>query len=95
VNVVALSVTEGEDKPVKYPTMFAKADLVLLTKVDLMIHLPNVHMSAIEDAVARVMPRPRIISISAQDRFGVNSWIEWLSDRRERMNALMLAAEHA
>jgi hydrogenase nickel incorporation protein HypB len=95
VNVVALSVTEGEDKPVKYPTMFAKADLVLLTKVDLMIHLPNVRMSAIEDAVARVMPRPRIISIAAQDRFGVSSWIEWLSDRRERMNALMLAAEHA
>ena len=95
VNVVALSVTEGEDKPVKYPTMFAKADLVLLTKVDLMIHLPNVRMSAIEDAVARVMPQPRIISISAQDRFGVGTWIEWLSDRRERMSALMLAAEHA
>ena len=36
VNVVALSVTEGEDKPLKYPTMFRKADLVLLTKIDLL-----------------------------------------------------------
>ena len=39
VNVVALSVTEGEDKPLKYPVMFRKADLVLLTKVDLLPHL--------------------------------------------------------
>ena len=92
VNVVCLSVTEGEDKPLKYPTMFMKADLVLLTKVDLMIHL-NVGMSAIEDAVARVMPRPKIISISAQDGFGVGSWLDWLNERRERMTALQLAGE--
>ena len=39
-NVVALSVTEGEDKPLKYPVMFRKADLVLLTKIDLLPHLP-------------------------------------------------------
>ena len=42
VNVVALSVTEGEDKPLKYPTMFRKADLVLLTKIDLLPQLPDV-----------------------------------------------------
>ncbi|MGZ4807841.1 MAG: hydrogenase nickel incorporation protein HypB [Thermoanaerobaculia bacterium] len=82
VNVVALSVTEGEDKPVKYPTMFMKADLVLLTKVDLLIHLPNVRMGAIEDAIARVMPDPKIISISAQDGFGIGSWIDWLKEHR-------------
>ncbi len=40
-NVVALSVTEGEDKPVKYPVMFRKADLVLVTKTDLLPHLPG------------------------------------------------------
>jgi len=83
VNVVALSVTEGEDKPVKYPTMFAKADLVLLTKVDLLIHLPNVRMGAIEDAIAHVMPNPKVISISAQDGYGVGSWGEWLAERRQ------------
>jgi hydrogenase nickel incorporation protein HypB len=95
VNVVALSVTEGEDKPVKYPTMFAKADLVLLTKVDLMMHLPNVRMSAIEDALAHVMPEPRLISISAQDGFGVGSWIDWLTERRRRVTTQQLAAERS
>ena len=44
VNVVALSVTEGEDKPLKYPTMFQKADLVLLTKIDLLPQLPDVRI---------------------------------------------------
>ena len=45
-NVVALSVTEGEDKPLKYPTMFHKADLVLLTKIDLLPHLPEIRIDA-------------------------------------------------
>jgi hydrogenase nickel incorporation protein HypB len=46
VNVVALSVTEGEDKPLKYPTMFHKADLVLVTKIDLLPQLPDVSLDA-------------------------------------------------
>src|SRR6185503_19902507 len=79
-NVVVLSVTEGEDKPLKYPTMFAKADLVLLTKTDLLPHLPNVSMEAIHDAIARVMPRPRVISFSAVDGTGVNQFLEWLKE---------------
>ena len=58
-NVVALSVTEGEDKPVKYPVMFRKADLVLLTKTDLLPYLPEVRVEAIDDALSRVMPSPR------------------------------------
>jgi hydrogenase nickel incorporation protein HypB len=52
-NVVVLSVTEGEDKPLKYPVMFRKADLVVLTKVDLLPHLPEVQVSALVDALAR------------------------------------------
>jgi hydrogenase nickel incorporation protein HypB len=85
-------VTEGEDKPLKYPTMFAKADLVLLTKVDLLFHLPNVRTGAIEDAIARVMPKPRMISVSAQNGFGIGSWTEWLTERREKLVTLQLAA---
>src|SRR5690349_4084919 len=75
VNVVALSVTEGEDKPLKYPTMFAKADLVLLTKGDLLPHLPSVNVSTILDAVARVMPDPRLIAISPVTGKGVSDWL--------------------
>ena len=81
-NVVALAVTEGEDKPLKYPTMFAKADLVLLSKTDLLPHLPNVRVAAIEDAISRVMPRPRVIQFSANDGAGVGLWLDWLQSLR-------------
>jgi len=80
-NVVALSVTEGEDKPIKYPVMFRKADLVLLTKVDLLPHL-DVDVAAIEDGLARVMPEPRLIRVSARTGEGIDAWIRWLEERR-------------
>jgi len=83
VNVVALSVTEGEDKPLKYPTMFAKADMVLLTKVDLLIHLPQIRIAAIEESLKQVMPEPRIIWVSAYEGVGVQRWAEWLEQRKK------------
>ena len=82
-NVVALSVTEGEDKPVKYPVMFRNADLVLLTKVDLLPHLPNVDLAAIEDSLARTMPEPRMIQISSVTGEGIDEWAEWIGEQRE------------
>jgi len=81
-NVVALSVTEGEDKPLKYPVMFHKADLVLLTKIDLLPHLPQVDRARIRDALARTMPEPRVIEISTITGAGVNDWIAWLESQR-------------
>ncbi|HXY39539.1 MAG TPA: hydrogenase nickel incorporation protein HypB [Vicinamibacteria bacterium] len=81
VNVVALSVTEGEDKPLKYPVMFRKADLVLLTKVDLLPHL-DFDVAAVEAALGRVMPRPEVIRLSARTGEGVPAWLEWLKARR-------------
>ena len=81
-NVVVLSVTEGEDKPLKYPTMFAKADLVLLTKCDLLPHLPSVNVSAILDALGRVMPDPRVLPVSPLTGEGVRDWIGWLTTGR-------------
>jgi hydrogenase nickel incorporation protein HypB len=77
-NVVALAVTEGEDKPLKYPVMFRKADLVLITKIDLLPHLPDVHVEVIADALARVMPRPLFIPLSARTGEGIDRWVEWL-----------------
>jgi len=87
VNVVALSVTEGEDKPLKYPTMFAKADLVLLTKVDLALHLPRLNMRTIYDALGRVMPDPRVIAVASYEGIGINHWIDWLNEKRQAMLA--------
>jgi hydrogenase nickel incorporation protein HypB len=81
VNVVALSVTEGEDKPLKYPVMFRKADLVLLTKVDLLPHL-DFRVEAVLDALARVMPKPDVIRVSARGGEGVGGWLAWLEARR-------------
>jgi hydrogenase nickel incorporation protein HypB len=86
-NVVALSVTEGEDKPLKYPVMFRKADLVLLTKVDLLPHL-DVRVEAIEDALARVMPRPALFPLSARTGEGFASWLDWLEARRPVLAAV-------
>jgi len=91
VNVVALSVTEGEDKPLKYPTMFAKADLVLLTKTDLLPHL-DVNVSAIYDALARVMPDPLIIPLASRQPGGVDPWITWLTQRRAAVAMELVAS---
>jgi hydrogenase nickel incorporation protein HypB len=79
-NVVALAVTEGEDKPLKYPPMFARANLVLLTKVDLLPHLPDVSLDAIADALARVMPEPALLPLSARTGEGFDRWLAWLED---------------
>jgi len=80
-NVVVLSVTEGEDKPLKYPVMFHKADLVLVTKTDLLPHLPGVSLEAIGDALARTMPEPRWIPVSAVTGEGIDRWAGWLRER--------------
>jgi hydrogenase nickel incorporation protein HypB len=82
VNVVALSITEGEDKPVKYPVMFRKADLVLLTKMDLHVHLPQVDLNALLEGIAQVMPADRVILFSAESGRGLDEWIDWLAARR-------------
>jgi hydrogenase nickel incorporation protein HypB len=83
VNVVALSVTEGEDKPLKYPVMFRKADLVLLTKIDLLPALPDFDRAAVEDALAHVMPAPRLIAVSARTGVGMDRWAEWIEGLRK------------
>ncbi|HET7294444.1 MAG TPA: hydrogenase nickel incorporation protein HypB [Vicinamibacteria bacterium] len=86
-NVVALSVTEGEDKPLKYPVMFRGADLVLLTKMDLLPHLPGVSLAAIQDALAHVMPRLALLPVSASTGAGLDLWLAWLEARRSARRA--------
>jgi hydrogenase nickel incorporation protein HypB len=76
-NVVALAVTEGEDKPLKYPVMFRKADLVLVTKTDLLPYL-DVQVDAIDEALARVMPKPAVFHVSARTGVGMDGWFGWL-----------------
>jgi hydrogenase nickel incorporation protein HypB len=79
-NVVALSVTEGTDKPLKYPVMFRAADLVVLTKADLLPHLPDVDVERIREALAHVMPVPRMLVVSATTGLGMDDWVDWLGE---------------
>jgi hydrogenase nickel incorporation protein HypB len=78
VNVVALSVTEGEDKPLKYPIIFRKADLVLLTKTDLLPALPQIQVDRIRETLTYVMPKPTLIPMSATTGEGLEQWVRWL-----------------
>jgi hydrogenase nickel incorporation protein HypB len=82
-NVVALSVTEGEDKPLKYPVMFRKADLVLITKVDLLPYLPGMRLEVLLENIAKVMPDPRVIPVSTVTGEGMPQWLEWLEERSQ------------
>jgi hydrogenase nickel incorporation protein HypB len=93
-NVVVLSVTEGDDKPLKYPVMFRKADLVLVTKIDLLPHLPEVRIETIRENLARVMPGARAIPLSARAGAGLEEWIAWLEERLDRLRT-SAAAEAA
>ncbi len=79
--VVILSVTEGEDKPLKYPDMFAAAGLMLLSKVDL---LPHLRFDA-EQCIAyarRIRPDLQVLRVSAQTGEGLEAWIGWIAARR-------------
>jgi len=92
-NVVALSVTEGEDKPLKYPVMFQKADLVLLTKTDLIPHL-DFDVAAVRDALSRVMPEPNILEVSAKTGDGIDAWLAWLQAHRAARTARTTESHH-
>jgi hydrogenase nickel incorporation protein HypB len=81
--VVIASVTEGEDKPLKYPHMFRAAQLMLLNKIDLLAHVAFDPERCL--AYAReVNPRLRIIAVSATRGDGLGSWYDWLRDAHRR-----------
>jgi len=77
--VVILSVTEGEDKSLKYPDMFRAADLMLLNKCDLLPYLAFNADLAIEYA-HRINSRLKVIRISATSGEGMPEWLEWIKD---------------
>jgi len=78
--VVVLSVTEGEDKPLKYPDMFAAADLMLLNKADLLPHL-EFDVDACVAAVLRVNPRIQFLTVSARTGAGLAAFYAWIAAR--------------
>lgn len=75
--VVILSVTEGEDKPIKYPDMFRAADLMILNKIDLLPYLDFDSEQCILYA-KQVNPRIKVLSLSAKTGKGMSIWLRWL-----------------
>ncbi len=75
--VVLLSVTEGEDKPLKYPVIFLHADLVLVTKADLAAAVGFDREQALA-AIRQTAPKAKILEISAKTGAGLDAWYAWL-----------------
>ena len=88
--VVVLSVTEGEDKPLKYPSIFFKSELLVLSKIDLLPYVPF-EVNAAEENARRIHPGMEILRVSSQTRVGLASWLNWL--QRKRNAFLQLKAE--
>ena len=80
--VVILSVTEGEDKPIKYPDMFAASDVMLLTKTDLLPHL-DFDVDKCLDYARRVNPRIKTLLVSAKSGEGMQDWLGWIRAARD------------
>ncbi len=75
--VAILSVTEGEDKPIKYPDMFHAADLMLLNKIDLLPHL-NFDVDKCIEYAKRVNPNIKVLQVSATSGEGMQEWYRWI-----------------
>jgi hydrogenase nickel incorporation protein HypB len=76
--VVVLSVTEGEDKPLKYPAMFHNADVMLLNKVDLLPHV-DFDVAKCKEMARKVNPDILIFDVSSKSGEGMSDWYEWLA----------------
>ena len=82
VKVVLLSVTEGEDKPLKYPSIFFKSELLVLTKLDLLPHVPF-DIAMAEQNAHRVHPGMEIVRVSCSTGDGFANWLAWLEQHRQ------------
>ncbi|HWR13606.1 MAG TPA: hydrogenase nickel incorporation protein HypB [Terriglobales bacterium] len=81
--VVVLSVTEGDDKPLKYPSIFFKAELAVINKIDLLPYVPF-DMAKARENIQKVHPGAEIIEVSCTTGAGLDQWLNWLEARREK-----------
>jgi hydrogenase nickel incorporation protein HypB len=89
--IVVLSVTEGEDKPIKYPHMFQSADLMILNKVDLLPHLDFDVERALSYA-RQVNPNIEVVQLSARSGEGLEDWYGWIRRQGELLKETMFAS---
>jgi hydrogenase nickel incorporation protein HypB len=81
LNVVLLSVTEGDDKPDKYPVIFRTADMVVITKTDLLPHLEEFDLSRARESVRRIGGQVPTLAVSAKIRASLDPWSAWLREQ--------------
>ena len=81
LRVIVTSTTEGEDKPLKYPAMFRKADAMVLNKIDLAPYL-DVNLDDAERYARQVRPGLPVFRLSCTTGDGIGEWIQWLNDHR-------------
>jgi len=86
LKVAVLSVTEGEDKPLKYPYMFRAARLMLLNKIDLLPHL-RFDVARCREAALQVNPNMEILELSCQSGEGMAAWYDWLREQVAAKNS--------
>ncbi len=79
-NITLLSVTEGDDKPAKYPVMFRAADLVMLTKTDLLAVLDDFDPARVQASLRQIGVRAPLLSLSARKGAGLEAWLRWLHE---------------
>jgi hydrogenase nickel incorporation protein HypB len=91
-NVVLLSVTEGDDKPAKYPVMFRAADLVLITKTDLLMFLDDFHPQAAEANLRALASTAPVMPLSSRHKHGgIQPWLHWLRHEVEALRRRVAA----
>lgn len=84
LRLVLFSVTEGEDKPRKYPTIFNTADVAVITKMDL-ANAVEFDLAAASQSVQAVRPGMEILQLSAKTGSGMEEWLQWLTSRRQEL----------
>lgn len=87
VRVVLLSVTEGEDKPLKYPPMFFSSDLAVITKIDIADAVEFDRQAALTN-LERVHPGIPVLEVSAKKDIGMEAWLDLLAQRLEAFRAV-------
>ena len=80
--IVILSVTEGEDKPLKYPATFARAGLVIINKIDLLPYV-RFDLALAKENVLKVHPEAEILDVSSTAGIGFDDWLVWLDSKRK------------
>jgi hydrogenase nickel incorporation protein HypB len=82
-NIAILSVPEGDDKPLKYPMIFAKVDALIISKIDVMEHF-DFNMEILEERVRKLNKDIKIFPISAKTGVGLDAWTNWVKTEMKR-----------